>query len=416
LRRILPALFLAAFSTVSAVPLEEVYSPFDSGRDEVGVRALGLGGAFVGLADDLTASEWNPAGLAQLAGFRFRAEGSVVSSACEGDIHRFKRPWDPGYTVLIPPQIRGASLQPDFAGGGVSYGTAPWAFFSAITWARTKDGRRDETFLDPVSGVTTGIRQSGGIYHLTASHAVGWRDRWHAGIAIHGIPLGALEGAFTEAGNPDVPYAKIFSGEPAMDAGLLARPFGGVLEGFRIGTVFHGPQRMTFNYSDAWVADFDADYRHPSRWAAGASHRWKAWTASFQLEKDYGHELESVRKSTYSGSFPAMPFPIRYFDTVNRRVGIEWASRSRPGFPGSLALRAGFATRNRGYELRPESFLEEDRALLASFGRPRGSMLTWGLSAGFSRWVVDLSGRQETSLYERRTRVFRLGFGAGVRL
>lgn len=32
----------------------------------VGARALGMGGAFVGVADDVTASFWNPAGLAQL--------------------------------------------------------------------------------------------------------------------------------------------------------------------------------------------------------------------------------------------------------------------------------------------------------------------------------------------------------------
>ena len=32
----------------------------------VGARALGLGGAFVGVADDATACFWNPAGLAQL--------------------------------------------------------------------------------------------------------------------------------------------------------------------------------------------------------------------------------------------------------------------------------------------------------------------------------------------------------------
>src|SRR5262249_46696775 len=32
----------------------------------VGARALAMGGAFVGLADDWTATYWNPAGLAQL--------------------------------------------------------------------------------------------------------------------------------------------------------------------------------------------------------------------------------------------------------------------------------------------------------------------------------------------------------------
>ena len=32
----------------------------------VGVRAMGMGGAFIGVADDFTALYWNPAGLAQL--------------------------------------------------------------------------------------------------------------------------------------------------------------------------------------------------------------------------------------------------------------------------------------------------------------------------------------------------------------
>ena len=32
----------------------------------VGVRAMGMGGAFVGVADDYTATYWNPAGLAQI--------------------------------------------------------------------------------------------------------------------------------------------------------------------------------------------------------------------------------------------------------------------------------------------------------------------------------------------------------------
>jgi hypothetical protein len=36
----------------------------------VGLRALGMGGAFIALADDVTAAYWNPAGLPQLSGVR----------------------------------------------------------------------------------------------------------------------------------------------------------------------------------------------------------------------------------------------------------------------------------------------------------------------------------------------------------
>jgi hypothetical protein len=49
----IPALFFASSSAVLAQPFESV-----------GVRAQGLGGAFVAVADDATASWWNPAGLA----------------------------------------------------------------------------------------------------------------------------------------------------------------------------------------------------------------------------------------------------------------------------------------------------------------------------------------------------------------
>jgi len=38
---------------------------------ELGARAMGMGGAFVAVADDATALHWNPAGLAGLQGFQF---------------------------------------------------------------------------------------------------------------------------------------------------------------------------------------------------------------------------------------------------------------------------------------------------------------------------------------------------------
>jgi hypothetical protein len=47
---------------------------------ETGARAMGMGGAFVGVADDATALHWNPAGLARLHGFQaFGMRTSVYS-------------------------------------------------------------------------------------------------------------------------------------------------------------------------------------------------------------------------------------------------------------------------------------------------------------------------------------------------
>jgi hypothetical protein len=47
---------------------------------ETGARAMGMGGAFVAVADDVTALHWNPAGLAKLDGFQlFGMRTSVYS-------------------------------------------------------------------------------------------------------------------------------------------------------------------------------------------------------------------------------------------------------------------------------------------------------------------------------------------------
>jgi hypothetical protein len=45
-----------------------------------GARALGMGGAFVGLADDTTAAASNPAGLAQLTRMQLAIEGRYISN------------------------------------------------------------------------------------------------------------------------------------------------------------------------------------------------------------------------------------------------------------------------------------------------------------------------------------------------
>ncbi|HYW68302.1 MAG TPA: hypothetical protein VE960_01750, partial [bacterium] len=47
---------------------------------ELGARAMGMGGAFVAVADDVTALHWNPAGLAGLHGVQvFGMRTSVYS-------------------------------------------------------------------------------------------------------------------------------------------------------------------------------------------------------------------------------------------------------------------------------------------------------------------------------------------------
>lgn len=416
MRPILAAFLILSFAPAAAVPLEGLFSPFDSGRDPVGVRALGLGGAFAGVADDLTAVVWNPAGLAQLDGIRIQVEGGIFSAkSAEGDLHRLDQAWDASYTVLVPPVRRGGVLAGDFTGAGAAWNAGPVSLFSAMAWVRTRQGNRDDVTIDPVSGITDRVVQRGGVYHLTAAHAAGWRGRWFAGFAVHGMHFGALEGTFLDERQEAVPYAKIFRGRPAYDAGLLARPLDGWLAGLRLGAVYHGPTRLTFNYSDTLVWDFDHEALVPPRVVVGASWLVDRWRACWQWETSYESRLNGVEKRTYGGNIPSTAFPIRYFDVRNWAAGLE----VKLDFPlwkaAEQFLSLGVATLRRGYALESSLFAVPDAAVIASFGEPKGSMLTWGLRFGAPRWFVHTSCQSRTMQYEYRSKDFEWRWGGGAR-
>ena len=60
------AVSIALVMVLSAVVLADGIGAFSAFKNGIGARALAMGGAFVAVADDATATLWNPAGLAQL--------------------------------------------------------------------------------------------------------------------------------------------------------------------------------------------------------------------------------------------------------------------------------------------------------------------------------------------------------------
>ncbi|MBL8958178.1 MAG: outer membrane protein transport protein [Myxococcaceae bacterium] len=72
---------------------------------ENGSKALLMGGAFAGQADDLSAIQHNPAGLAQLTGFNFLLDGQLVFH----DIN-YQR-YDPGFDPASPPNALANGVQ-----------------------------------------------------------------------------------------------------------------------------------------------------------------------------------------------------------------------------------------------------------------------------------------------------------------
>jgi long-subunit fatty acid transport protein len=68
-------ILLAWLSTGWSGPLERMEIPSSPNPVGSGARALGMGGAYIGLANDATAASWNPAGIGQLK----KSEISMVS-------------------------------------------------------------------------------------------------------------------------------------------------------------------------------------------------------------------------------------------------------------------------------------------------------------------------------------------------
>jgi hypothetical protein len=67
---------LVAVADAQAVPVTNVFGQPNSFG--IGPRAMGMGGAFVAVADDASAAYWNVAGLAQLSSYEISLSSAPV--------------------------------------------------------------------------------------------------------------------------------------------------------------------------------------------------------------------------------------------------------------------------------------------------------------------------------------------------
>jgi len=70
------AVVLAVIAGLSIATQAKGIGPFSAFKNGIGARALAMGGAFVAVADDANAPQWNPAGVAQLSGTRLAGTSS----------------------------------------------------------------------------------------------------------------------------------------------------------------------------------------------------------------------------------------------------------------------------------------------------------------------------------------------------
>jgi len=76
---LLPFILLGKILSIDQLNAQTGGYPGSYLRGGIGVRAQGMGGAYVGLADEVTAVYWNPAGLAQIEGNQFGVMWSILT-------------------------------------------------------------------------------------------------------------------------------------------------------------------------------------------------------------------------------------------------------------------------------------------------------------------------------------------------
>ncbi|MEW4983742.1 MAG: outer membrane protein transport protein [Cycloclasticus sp.] len=97
-----------ALLTASSLPATDVYAS-GVNLEGLGIRAMSMGGAFVGLADDASAIFWNPAGLSQLKGsgytlgvYSMTAKIDAKNGVTNNGLADLDNPYDPNKGDLFP--------------------------------------------------------------------------------------------------------------------------------------------------------------------------------------------------------------------------------------------------------------------------------------------------------------------------
>lgn len=164
----------------------------------VGARPLAMGGAFIGLADDVNATYWNPAGLAQLP----QSEATLMHTTTNRD------------TVNYQDYLAYASkLQQNGMGFGISYigfklaadDTQTWIWVSgAYPFGGGYAGVNMKFISDSAPGFSTGLA-------IDLSYLRKINDKWSAGVLVQNMnePIttnGSVGGRWARNVRPGVAY------------------------------------------------------------------------------------------------------------------------------------------------------------------------------------------------------------------
>jgi hypothetical protein len=291
--------------------------------DQVGTRARGMGGAFVAVADDATATWWNPAGISNtlifdgVADFRHEELIDPQQTPISGETAGLRNTAG-GVTVAVPPlgfgyfRVRQTGLEPATAEGGPGRqeeGTAPHA----------------RSLLTQQFGVT--LAQSIGDFVVVGATVRLVHGTVGSAVAAFDHPDAALDAA-ADADGPSATKADV-------DVGVLARA-GRV----RVGFAARNLASPTFTAADGtpWRVSRVARIGVAVVSEAARAGRQK-WTAAFDADLA-SDETPSGRRRDIAGGIERW-FAGRVAVRGGVRASTVDDARVTGSVGGSVAVRSG---------------------------------------------------------------------------
>ncbi|NOZ61233.1 MAG: hypothetical protein GXO74_06090 [Calditrichaeota bacterium] len=325
-----------------------------------GARARGMGGAFIGVADDATAASWNPAGLARLE----KAEASVVGV----------------FSSYTPSSdVEGFDAEPyKYSHVGLNFGSI--AFPLAIGERNLVATVAYQNVIDlyyKYSGDQYETERTGGVNAIIPSVGLQLTPMLSIGAALN-IFTGSSDYQYTDKTGfgSDSKENYNYSGMNFSIGALFD------FERFRVGATLKTPFGLNETLSDS---DYDVDIGMPQMLGIGLAFQA---TDALLVAADYEMRGYSNSKTTYNKAYQGYnegdEASLNWEDINQFRLGAEYLLMSGNNI---LPIRLGFATTPLPYKD------QNDKQVV-------GINLTAGIGIIMGNMNLDLGVEYNTYSYE----------------
>ena len=276
-----------------------------------GARARGMGGAFIGVADDATAASWNPAGLARLDAAEASVVGLFESYAPTTDVPDFDA--DP---------YKHSHFGLNFASVAIPLSLGDRNMVAAVAYQKVTDayGKYD--------GEDRMEEQTGGLNSITPSLGIQLTSSVFLGASVN-ILTGKEEYSSEDKSGwyEDTEYTTDMSGTNFTVGGLFD------FNQFKFGVVFKSPFSLTIENEDR---QWDYKFNMPQMLGFGAAF---AATENLTIAADY--EMRKYSDAEWEDSETEQTFDPELLDINQFRFGAEYLLMTGENI---LPIRLGFAT------------------------------------------------------------------------